>query len=90
MRVALVAASLDILGGQGVQAQALVRALREDGVDAKLRYRSAPVRARVDETADGFSLELVEPAEAVAPGQVAVLYDDDIVVGAGVIERATG
>jgi glycosyltransferase involved in cell wall biosynthesis len=36
MRVAVVAASLEILGGQGVQAQALVRALREDGVDASL------------------------------------------------------
>jgi L-malate glycosyltransferase len=36
MRVAVVAASLDILGGQGVQAQALVRSLREDGVDAAL------------------------------------------------------
>ena len=41
-------------------------------------------------TDDGFSLELAEPVEAVAPGQVAVLYDDDVVVGAGVIERATG
>ena len=36
MRVAIVAASLDILGGQGVQAQALVQSLREDGVDAAL------------------------------------------------------
>ena len=36
MRVAVVAASLDILGGQGVQAQTLVRSLREDGVDAAL------------------------------------------------------
>jgi glycosyltransferase involved in cell wall biosynthesis len=36
MRVAVVAASLDILGGQGVQAQVLVRALCEDGVDATL------------------------------------------------------
>jgi glycosyltransferase involved in cell wall biosynthesis len=36
MRVAIVAASLDILGGQGVQAHALVRAMREDGMDAKL------------------------------------------------------
>ena len=36
MRVAVVAASLEILGGQGVQAQALVRSLREDGVDAAL------------------------------------------------------
>jgi L-malate glycosyltransferase len=32
-RVALVAASLDILGGQGVQAQSLVSSLRDDRVD---------------------------------------------------------
>ena len=32
-RVALVAASLDILGGQGVQAQSLIEALRDDGYD---------------------------------------------------------
>ena len=31
MRIALVAASLDILGGQAVQAQALVRGLRRAG-----------------------------------------------------------
>src|SRR5687767_13833161 len=36
MRVAIVAASLEILGGQGVQARSLVQALREDGVDARL------------------------------------------------------
>ena len=36
MRIAVVAASLDILGGQGVQAQALVQSLREDGVEADL------------------------------------------------------
>ncbi len=35
-RVGVVAASLDILGGQGVQAKALVDSLREDGVDASL------------------------------------------------------
>src|SRR5712692_260048 len=33
--VAIVAASLDILGGQGVQARALVDALREDGCEAR-------------------------------------------------------
>jgi tRNA U34 2-thiouridine synthase MnmA/TrmU len=38
----------------------------------------------------GFELELDEPVDAVAPGQVAALYDDDAVVGAGVIESATG
>ena len=35
-------------------------------------------------------LRLEQPAFAVAPGQVAVLYDDDAIVGAGVIVAATG
>jgi tRNA-specific 2-thiouridylase len=52
---------------------------------AKLRYRSAPVRASVIASGDGFSLELAEPVQGVARGQVAVLYDDDAVVGSGVI-----
>jgi tRNA-specific 2-thiouridylase len=55
--------------------------------DAKLRYRSAALPAFVTTTDDGFSLELDEPAYGVARGQVAVLYDDDAVVGAGVIAR---
>jgi tRNA-specific 2-thiouridylase len=54
----------------------------------KLRYRSAPIRASVHPTEDGFSLELEEPAYGVARGQVAVVYDDDAVVGAGVIANA--
>ena len=58
--------------------------------DAKLRYRSDPVPSRVEPTAGGFSLTLEEPASAVAPGQVAVLYDDDAIVGAGVIVSTTG
>ena len=55
-------------------------------VEAKLRYRSDPVGARVEETADGFVLHLDERAYAVAPGQTAALYDEDAIVGAGVIE----
>ena len=58
--------------------------------EAKLRYRSDAVLADVEATEDGFSLILDEPAHAVAPGQVAVLYDDDAIVGAGVIVSATG
>jgi len=54
-------------------------------VAAKLRYRSAPVPARVEPADGGFALELEEPAYAVATGQVAALYDGDAVVGAGVI-----
>jgi tRNA-uridine 2-sulfurtransferase len=57
-------------------------------VDAKLRYRSPAVPARVRPTVSGFELELGEPVSAVAPGQAAVLYEDDAVVGAGVITAA--
>jgi tRNA-specific 2-thiouridylase len=57
-------------------------------VDAKLRYRSPHVGATVEPTARGFRLALDEPAYGVARGQAAVLYDDDVVVGSGVITSA--
>jgi tRNA-specific 2-thiouridylase len=58
--------------------------------DAKLRYRSDAVSARVEPMGSGFRLELDEPSYGVAPGQAAVLYDrDGIVVGAGTIRTAT-
>lgn len=53
--------------------------------EAKLRYRSTPVSAAVTTIEDGFSLELAEPVYGVARGQVAVVYDEDAVVGSGVI-----
>jgi tRNA-uridine 2-sulfurtransferase len=53
--------------------------------EAKLRYRSDAVRAEVVATDVGFELELESPAYGVARGQVAVLYEGDAVVGAGVI-----
>ena len=57
--------------------------------EVKVRHRSEPVRASVEPTADGFRLELDEPAFAVARGQFAVLYDTDAVVGAGAIADVT-
>ena len=56
--------------------------------EAKLRYRSPAVAATVQETARGFRLALDEPGFGVAPGQTAVLYDGDAVVGAGTVLRA--
>jgi tRNA-specific 2-thiouridylase len=53
---------------------------------AKLRYRSDAVPARIHERDGGFRLELDRPAYGVAPGQAAVLYQDDVVVGAGLIQ----
>jgi len=56
-----------------------------DRVEAKLRYRSDAVAAGVVPTDDGFRLELDRPAYGIAPGQAAVLYSEDVVVGAGLI-----
>ena len=57
-------------------------------VDAKLRYRSPATPATVAPLARGFRLTLDEPAYGVAVGQAAVLYEDDAVVGAGLISAA--
>jgi tRNA-specific 2-thiouridylase len=63
--------------------------LPEDGLVA-LQLRSAPLAApaRVDLDGDGFVARFERPAAAVAPGQAAVLYDGDVVVGGGWIEEA--
>jgi tRNA-specific 2-thiouridylase len=52
---------------------------------AKLRYRSGAVAATVRPVDGGFALALDEPAYGVAPGQAAVLYEDGVVVGAGIV-----
>jgi tRNA-specific 2-thiouridylase len=55
-------------------------------VHARLRIHMADVAASVEPSPDGLRLLLDEPVFAVAPGQVAVLYDDDgVVVGVGSI-----
>jgi tRNA-specific 2-thiouridylase len=53
--------------------------------DVKWRYRSPAVPAAVEPTDNGFSLRLDTPAYGVAPGQAAVLYEGDVVVGAGTL-----
>ncbi|MEO9175597.1 MAG: tRNA 2-thiouridine(34) synthase MnmA [Gaiellales bacterium] len=55
-------------------------------VHARLRIHMAEVGATVEPAPGGLRLLLDEPVYAVAPGQVAVLYDDDgVVVGVGSI-----
>jgi tRNA-specific 2-thiouridylase len=70
--------------------------LHRDGgrVDAvRLRYRSEPLRARLDGAPgagehDELDALLDEPAYGVAPGQIAVLLDGDLVVGHATIARS--
>ncbi|MBA2331941.1 MAG: tRNA 2-thiouridine(34) synthase MnmA, partial [Actinobacteria bacterium] len=58
-------------------------------VEAKLRYRSPALPARVHPSDGGFRLVLEQPAFAVAAGQVVALYDDGVVVGSGVVSSAS-
>src|SRR5438067_3905678 len=60
-----------------------------DRADAKLRYRSPAIPARVADTGDGFEPGLDDPAYGVARGQAAVLYEGDAVVGCGIVTGAS-
>jgi len=59
--------------------------VRVNRAEVKWRYRSPAVPAAVEEIEHGFRLALEMPAYAVAPGQAVVLYENDVVVGAGVL-----
>lgn len=60
-------------------------------VGAKLRLGQKDVAATVWPCGeDGFRLHFDTPQLAVAPGQFAVLYDGDLLLGGGVIERPLG
>ena len=56
--------------------------------DVKVRYRSPAVPADVEALENGFRVRLDQPAYGVASGQTAVLYEGDVVIGAGRITDA--
>ena len=57
---------------------------------AVLRYRGTPLASAIRMSTDRTAvLELAQPA-LVAPGQAAVLYRDDEVIGGGVVDRPIG
>ena len=54
-------------------------------VNVKTRYRSHEVEAYIKEVGEYIEVELLNPQKGVTPGQSAVFYIDDIVLGGGVI-----
>jgi tRNA-specific 2-thiouridylase len=55
-------------------------------VEAKIRYRHEPAKARVDRTGeDKVRVTFVKPQRAITPGQAVVFYEGEMVVGGGVI-----
>ncbi|PSN19162.1 hypothetical protein C7271_08765, partial [filamentous cyanobacterium CCP5] len=56
----------------------------------QIRYRTAPVAATLFPLEDGrLRAVFDEPQFGVTPGQAAVWYSDDLVLGGGLIEAAT-
>jgi tRNA-uridine 2-sulfurtransferase len=56
--------------------------------DVMVRYRGAPVRARVGKNATGLAVEFERPVTAVVPGQYAVFLKGERVLGGGVITKS--
>jgi len=84
----------------GPRDELMTRTLRADGANwhrqvedefdavVQIRYNHAglPGRVRITDS-DTFEVELHEAAEAVTPGQAAVVYDGQILLGGGWIEK---
>ena len=60
----------------------------ETAVEAKVRYRSPVVAARVRVEAKRAAVRFDEPQRAVTPGQAVVFYRGEDVLGGGIIARA--
>ena len=57
--------------------------------DVMIRYRTNPVKARLSVVTEmNFELEFTETVRGITPGQVAVVYLDDICLGGGIIQAA--
>ncbi|MEG1903486.1 MAG: tRNA 2-thiouridine(34) synthase MnmA [Bacteroidales bacterium] len=63
-----------------------VALLADRELSVRIRYRSKPESATVEFSSEnGMLLRFTQPASAVTPGQSAVIYHDDIVIGGGII-----
>jgi tRNA-uridine 2-sulfurtransferase len=63
---------------------------RPQPVTVKIRYRAEPARAMLSPlAASQCRIRFDAPERAVAPGQSAVFYDADVVLGGGIIEASS-
>ena len=61
---------------------------RIDDIAAKIRYNGWPATASVERISqDEIRITFTEPQSAITPGQAAVLYDGECVIGGGWIDR---
>ena len=56
-------------------------------VSVKIRYKSDPVPAIIKAEKEKIKIIFKNPVRAITPGQSAVFYQDDLLVGGGIIEN---
>jgi tRNA-specific 2-thiouridylase len=92
-RNALVVGTADELGGNRLTANRVNWVSGEAPAAAfdcqvKIRYKSKPVAARVTPVADDqIEVTFGQPMRDITPGQAAILYDGDVCLGGGIIQR---
>lgn len=63
-----------------------------EGMEAitKIRYKDPGSLSTLHTADNGLSVRFYEPVKGIAPGQSAVFYEGDHVIGGGIIQRETG
>jgi len=56
-------------------------------LQARIRYRFAPQKAKIDKVGDTIKIIFQNPQRAITPGQSVVFYDKKRVVGGGIISK---
>jgi len=60
--------------------------LKDYRYSVKSRYRAEPIACTLDFDSDQATIILEDEVRAVSPGQSAVIYDNDLVIGGGIIK----
>lgn len=60
--------------------------IRDKVVLAQIRYRSQPAQCIIRPEKEGVFVEFLVPQEGITPGQSVVFYDEDVVLGGGIID----
>ena len=60
---------------------------KQNNLGVKIRYNSDFYKCHIDFDKEKVSVELLDAAYAITPGQIAVFYNKDVVLGAGVIDK---
>ncbi len=54
----------------------------------KIRYKDKGSMSLIEQNGTDFSVRFYEKAKGIAPGQSAVFYEGDDVIGGGIIQRS--